>query len=283
MKPKPGIFGWLKKDSADNVEEIKSMVNESHEQGVIHANEAEMITNIFEFGEKDAKDIMTHRKNITAVDGDMTLDETVKYILEANNSRFPVFVDDFDNIIGILYLKDAMIFREKHEYDGWQIKDIPELIRKGNFIPETKNISDLFKEMQSQKIHMEIVVDEYGQTSGLITMEDIIEEIVGNILDEYDEEENNIVRVGYDMYNIKGYTPVEDVEDELGIKLTNEDDYDTISGLLISKIERIPGEDEQPQIDIDGYSFKVLKVEEKMISLVRLIILPKDNSDPEVN
>ena len=279
MKPKPGIFGWLKKDSSDNVEEIMTMVNESHEQGVIQANEAEMITNIFELGEKDAKDIMTHRKNIDAVDGNMTLNEAVKFVLEQNNSRFPVYVDDFDNIVGILYLKDTMIIREKHEYDEWKIKDIPDLLREAHFIPETKNISSLFKEMQSKKIHMGIVVDEYGQTSGLITMEDILEEIVGNIFDEYDEEENNIVYVGNNTYNIKGYTAIEDIEDELGIKFTNEDDYDTISGLLISKIERIPQEDEHPEIELDGYNFKVLKVEEKMISVVRMTFPGKSDSD----
>lgn len=283
MKPKPGIFGWFKKDSSDNVEEIMSMVNESHEQGVIHANEAEMITNIFEFGEKDAEDIMTHRKNIAAVDGDMTLNEAVKFILEQNNTRFPVFIDDFDNIIGILYLKDAMIVREKHEYDEWKIKDIPELLRESYFIPETKNISDLFKEMQSKKLHMQIVVDEYGQTSGLVTMEDILEEIVGNILDEYDEEDTNIVPIGNNAYNIKGYTTIEDLEDKLDIKLTNEDDYDTISGLLISKIERIPQEDEHPEIELDGYNFKVLKVEEKMISVIRMTIPEKAVTDTEQN
>lgn len=275
MKPKPGIFKFFKKDSSDNVEELKSMVNESHEQGAIAASEAEMITNIFEFADKDARDIMTHRKNIAALDGQDTFDEAIKYMLEENNSRFPVYIDDIDNIIGVIHLKDVMIVREKHEYDSVPVKDIPGIMRKCYFIPETKNISDLFKEMQSQKIHMEIVVDEYGQTSGLITMEDILEEIVGNILDEYDEEENNIVYVADGAYNIKGSTLIEDIEDELGITLSNDDDYDTISGLLISKIERIPDENEHPLIDIDGIMFKVLKVEEKTISLVRMTLPEK--------
>ena len=189
------IFGIDPNASIDDVteEEIISMVNEGHEQGVLQASEAEMIHNIFEFDDKEAKDIMTHRKNIVAVDGTMSLSQVLEFMLDKNNSRFPVYGEDIDNIIGIIHIKDVMIQSRNERYKNWSVQDIPGLVREAVFIPETRNINELFKNMQSQKIHMVIVVDEYGQTAGLVAMEDILEEIVGNILDEYDEEENMIV------------------------------------------------------------------------------------------
>ncbi|MGN0382677.1 MAG: hemolysin family protein [Eubacterium sp.] len=279
MNPGPGLVGLFKKltskNTTDNVteEEIMSMVNEGHEQGVLMASEAEMITNIFEFGDKEAKDIMMHRKNIVAVNAQWTLEETVRFMIEENHSRFPVYEGDLDNIIGILNFKDVMIIREGHAYDQSLIKDIPDLLRQAYFIPETRNISDLFKEMQSQKIHMEIVIDEYGQTSGLIAMEDILEEIVGNILDEYDEEEDSIVKVADNVYNVTGMTPLEELEDKLSMHFEVEDDYDTLNGYLISKLDKIPQDNEVYEIDSDGYHFKVLSVEDKMIALVQVTIL----------
>ena len=169
-------------------EEIISMVNEGHEQGVIQESQAQMIQNIFEFTDKEAQDVMTHRRNITAIDGTMNLRDALTFMLDDTHSRFPVYLDNLDNIIGILFLKDAMRWhtRDQHAYDDWQIKDVPNLLRKAVFIPETRNISQLFKNMQMRKLQMVIVADEYGQTAGLVAMEDILEEIVGNILDEYD-------------------------------------------------------------------------------------------------
>lgn len=261
-------------------EEIMSMVNEGHEQGTILASEAEMITNIFELGDKEAQDIMTNRKNIVAVNGEWTLEETVKFILEENNSRFPIFIENIDNVIGIIYFKDAMIYNEKKEYKNKQVKNIPEIIRKAHFIPETRNIDTIFKDMQSEKIHMKMVVDEYGQTAGLITMEDILEEIVGNIFDEYDEIENNIILQEDGSYILSGMTALEDLEDQLGIDYEG-NDYDTLNGFLISHLDRIPGDDERPEITVDGYTYKILGVENKMISQVRLI-LPEINNEDEI-
>ena len=269
------LFGVVPGKDIDNVteEEIMSMVNEGHEQGVIQAGEAEMITNIFEFDDKVAGDIMTHRTNITALDGEMTLDEAVDAMAAGSKSRYPVYQETLDDIIGILHLKDALLLQKKEFLRKKKLKDIGGLLRKPTFIPVTRNVSKLFKAMQFRKIHMVIVIDEYGQVEGLITMEDILEEIVGDILDEYDEEEKFIQTLG-DGYLIKGMTPLEDVEELLSLDF-KEEDYDTMNGFLISRLDRIPSEEEKPEILFGGYRFSVLKVENKMIDTVKVEKLPE--------
>lgn len=278
-------FGINPKLSKDNVteDEIISMVNEGHEQGVLEEREAEMISNIMELDDKEAGDIMTHRKNIVAVDGNITLEEAVNFMLDANNSRFPVYLDDIDNIIGILHLRDAVECLHKENKNNWLVKDITYILREVIFIPETRNIDTLFRQMQSEKIHMVIVIDEYGQTAGIVAMEDILEEIVGNILDEYDEEENNIVKQSENVYLVKGMTTLKQLEDDLQMEFL-EDDYDTLNGYLISKLDRIPSEDDKPTINEGGYQYDVLAVENKMISLVKIIINDKtvENTDTDV-
>ena len=185
------LFGIDPHKSEEDVteEEIISIVDDAHEQGVIEESEAEMIQNIIEFSDKEAQDIMTHRKNINAIDEKTPLKEALTLMLNGSNSRYPVYRDDIDDIIGILHLKDAMkeMMFENHAEET--VGRIPNLIRDASYIPETRSINDLFKRMQAKKLHMAIVVDEYGQTSGIVTMEDILEEIVGNILDEYDEDD----------------------------------------------------------------------------------------------
>ena len=213
------------------------MVNEGHDQGVLEASEAEMITNIFEFDDKVASDIMTHRKNVVALESTMTLKETVDFIVkEANNSRFPVYEEDIDNIVGVLHMRDVLYFAEQEEYLDRPISQIDGLLRSAHFAPEAKNINALFKEMQSEKIHMEIVIDEYGQTAGIVTMEDILEEIVGNIMDEYDNEEPDIVVKENGSFQLSGMTPLDDVEDALEMEFDEDDkdNFDTLNGFLIS-------------------------------------------------
>lgn len=259
----------------DNVteEDIMSMINEGHEQGVLEASETEMITNIFEFDDKEARDIMTHRKNIVAIDAETPLQEAISFILkEGKNSRYPVYQKDVDDIIGLLHMKDALICIENQENGELPINQVDGLLREAHFIPETRNINSLFKEMQSQKIHMEIVVDEYGQTAGIVTMEDILEEIVGNILDEYDVDEEFVVQSGEDGYIMDGMTPLDDVAETLQIEFEDEDydTYDTINGFLISKLDRIPQEDEDSEVEYGGFTFKIISVENKMIRSVRV-------------
>lgn len=249
-------------------EEIISMVNEGHEQGVLLATEAEMITNIFEFGDKEAHDIMTHRNHIVAVEGDMPLKEAMAFMLDANNSRFPVYDENIDHIIGILHLRDAMRFHASKEDSNLPVKEMEGLLREAVFIPETKNIDALFQMMQSSKTQMVIVVDEYGQTSGLIAMEDILEEIVGNILDEYDEDEEYIEATdNADEYIIEGKTPLEELEERFHI-FFKEEEFETLNGFMISKLDKIPEENEDFDIDVGDYNFKILSVENKMIQSV---------------
>lgn len=271
------MFGIRENEDSTDVteEEIISMVNEGHEQGVLLASEAEMITNIFEFGDKEAKDIMTHRNNIVAIDGDTPLKEAIRFMLSEKNSRFPVYEENIDHVIGILHLKDAMRIHDKDARINIPIRKIPGLLREVKVIPETRNIDALFKMMQSTKTQMVIVIDEYGQTEGLVAMEDILEEIVGNILDEYDEDEKYIEQKSEDEYIIEGKTPLKELEEKLHISF-EEEEFETLNGFLISKLDRIPEEDEQFSADAAGYNFKILSVENKMIASVLVTKLPEE-------
>lgn len=248
-------------------EEIISMVNEGQETGVLQASEVEMIQNIFEFTDKEAKDIMTHRKSISALDGTMPFRQALDQVLKEPYSRFPVYIDNIDNIIGILHIKEVMAFSRDETIMDRQLKDIDGLFTESEFIPETRKISDLFQKMQAKKAHMVIVVDEYGQTCGLVAMEDILEEIVGNIFDEHDRENQLIEKISDRHYKMHGMADFEDVKDALGIEL-EEEEYDTLNGFLISKINKVPADGETFSITYDGYLFDVTKVENKMIQNV---------------
>ncbi|SCP95160.1 putative hemolysin [Anaerobium acetethylicum] len=275
------VFGISPFDEAEDVteEEIIYMVNEGHEQGVLQASEAQMINNIIEFADKEAKDIMTHRKNMIALDGEMTLDDALAFILNQRNSRFPVYDGNLDNIIGVLHLKNAMKSYSHPEMRGMSIMEIEGLVREADFIPETRNINLLFKNMQSQNMHMVIVVDEYGQTAGLVAMEDILEEIVGNIMDEYDIDDSNIIEQSDETFMMEGSTPLEEVELALGLQFEDED-YETLNGFLISKIDRIPEEDEVFEIEHEGYRFHIMSVENKMIRSVHVSRIAEEKNQP---
>lgn len=273
------IFGVDPFSDTDDVteEEIISMVNEGHEQGVLLASEAEMIHNIFEFGDKEAKDIMTHRKNLVALDGAWTFRQALEFIKENNYSRFPVYLEDIDNIIGVLHIKEALeLCLDASVYDT-PIRDIKDLIRDIDFIPETRNINTLFTTMQAAKSHMVIVVDEYGQTSGLVAMEDILEEIVGNIEDEHDDEDTTIELQPDSSYLMSGMADFSDVMDELEMKTDEEedDDFETLNGFLISMIDKIPNDNEVFSVEKYGYLFEILSVENKIIQSVRVTKLPE--------
>lgn len=263
------ILGFKTSDEQNEVteEEIISMVNEGHELGVLEAGEVEMITNIFEFGDKEASDIMTHRNSITAIDSQMPFKEALNFMLKESNSRYPVFEENLDHIVGVLYLKDAMRIHTSDEGLNRAVGSVEGLIREAVFVPETKNIDDLFRSMQSEKNQMVIVMDEYGQTAGLVTMEDILEEIVGNIMDEYDPEENHIEEKGENEYIIEGMTKLDDLQERFAIDF-GETEFETLNGFLISKLDRIPEEDEDIELEIEGYIFKILKVEKNVIQSV---------------
>lgn len=266
------IFGKGRWTAGEDLteQEIMSMVNEGHENGVLQESEAEMINNIFTLDQKEAKDIMTHRKQIMALDGTCFLQEVLAEIRDMGYSRYPVYLDDVDNIIGIIHIKDILNQMLDQTNMEQQLTKINDLIRPASFIPETRNIDVLFKNMQSQKIHMVIVVDEYGQTSGLVTMEDILEEIVGNIFDEHDAEEEQIVEEADGSYVIDGMTDFDDVCELLEIHGEELEDFDTLSGFLISRINKIPVNGEHYQVSAYGYRFDVLLVEHRVIRTVRV-------------
>ncbi len=259
------FFGNALHNSEDvTEEEIISMVNEGHEQGVLLASEAEMIHNIFAFGDKEAKDIMTHRKNISAIDGTLSYTDAVAFMIESGKSRYPVYLNDIDNIIGVLHIKDAFAYVQRNEVFRTPVKDIPHLIRDVEAVPETMNINALFKNMQTEKNHLVIVVDEYGQTSGIVAMEDILEEIVGNIEDEHDEEQELVRREADGRYRMDGMTEFSDVREILQLPV-EEDAFETLNGFLISLLGKIPNDGETASICAYGYEFSILKVEEKRI------------------
>ena len=250
-------------------EEIISMVREGHEQGTILASEAELIHNVFEFDDKEVKDIMTHRKNIVSLDGSMSFIDAIEFIIDTGKSRFPVYENDVDSIIGVLHIKDAFTFFEKNEVYRSSIKDIDGLIRPVDFIPETVNINDLFKKMQSKKSHLAMVVDEYGQISGLIAMEDILEELVGNIEDEHDEEENYIRKNDDETFIMDGMTEFSDVKEALSLPV-DDDAYETLNGFIISLSDKIPEEGDKTVISSYGFRFSVMSVEDKVIKQVMI-------------
>lgn len=275
------IFGLNPDNDEGDVteEEIIHMVNEGHEQGLIEASEAEMISNIFEYHDKEAQDIMTHRNQIIALDSNMSFGDVVDFVLDGKHSRYLVFEENIDNILGVIHLKDVLRYQRDNDSSDVPVGSIKELLREPEFIPLTKNIHDLFQEMQSRKLQMVIVIDEYGQTAGLVAMEDILEEIVGNIMDEYDVEEEYIEEKGEDEYIIEGKTPLEELEERFHISF-NEEEFETLNGFLISKMDKIPDENEEFEVMIDGYLFKIVSVHNKMIQSV--LVTKKRNENEGV-
>lgn len=269
-----------KKERKLDEEAIISQVNESTERGTIEESEAVMINNIFEFGDKDAKDIMTDRSNIVAIEGTQKLADAIELMLNNAYSRFPVYEESIDRIIGILHIKDAIkAFRDKNNRKK-PVVEVDNLLREAKFIPETRKVDDLFRAMRAKRYQMVIVVDEYGQTSGIVAMRDMLEEIVGDIDDEYDEDNGFIVAENGNKYVIEGLTPLEDLEDCLGIEFDDEN-FETINGFLISKMDHIPDKKEKFEIDFSGYNFKVLSVENKMIK--QILVTKLVNNDKKAD
>ena len=250
-------------------DEIRMMVDAGSDIGSIDENEMEMINNIFEFDNTSVEDIATHRTNIVAIPITSTLEGIKKVIVDEKYSRIPVYEENIDNIIGILYVKDFIKYIFIDELGkNFNLKNI---LMEPYFIPTSKKSDELFKEMQIKKVHMAIVIDEYGGTAGIVTMEDLLEEIVGNIFDEYDvEEKEDIEIINEDTYIIKGGTDINDVEEFLSVKFEDISDYDTLGGYLIGKLGRVPDDNERPEIDICGYNFKIIEFDDKRINLVKV-------------
>ncbi len=247
-------------------EEIRMMVDVGNENGTIQESEKMMINNIFEFDNKSVSDIMTNRRNIVGIPIEMKLSDVVKLVHDEKYTRFPVYEQSIDHIIGILHVKDLFQFICSVPEKDFKLT---ELIRTPYFIPESKRTNELFKDLQKTKVHMAVAIDEYGGTAGIVTLEDLVEEIVGNIYDEHDEEEKTIEKLDDGTYMIDGIINLRTVEDLLDIELPT-DDYDTLNGFLIGQLGRIPEHGEQPHVEYNGLTFQVEKMDEKRISKVKV-------------
>lgn len=243
-------------------------LNEGHEQGTVSQNEVELIHNIFEFEETEAKDIMVHRKNLAVLSDDTLLKDAIEYAVQQSKSRLPVYHEDIDNIVGQIHIKDLLgRCMQQSDYDK-RIGSLSGLIREIDLIPEITKINQLYKMMQTKKRHLVIVVDEYGQTAGLIALEDILEEIVGEIEDEHDKEIPPIRKLDDSSYMIQGFASLEEVAEQLGFEFEQDMDIDTMNGYVTATIGKIPGEHEQIEFEANGYHFKVTDVENKTIRSV---------------
>ena len=253
-------------------EEIKALVETASEKGVFNDIEKDMINSIFSFDDITAKDIMVSRKDTYKIDIDEPFERYIDEILESYYSRIPVYKEDIDDIIGILNVKDLTLEARKV---GFENVDIEKLLQTPYFVPEMKNIDELFKEMQKLRNHMAILVDEYGGFSGIVTIEDMIEQIMGDINDEFDDEEISIQKISENVYAIDGTTEIREINKELNLNLENEN-YDTVSALIIEKLGYIPDEGEKPTVTIDNLLFKVELVSDNRIEKLKLIIKDLD-------
>jgi len=263
------LFGFDPNQEADNVteEEIRMMVDVGEEKGTIRDTEKEMINNVFEFDNMIVSDIMTHRTEISGINVEATLQDVKQLVFEDKYTRFPVYEDSIDDIIGILHVKDLIRFIENQDIEQFSLSKI---IRTPYYVPESKRTDVLFRELQKTKTHMAIVIDEYGGTAGIVTIEDLIEEIVGNIFDEYDEDESEIQKIDDVTYDVDGSVNLDDIEEDLEISLPIEE-YDTLSGFIIGQLGRIPNEVEHPEIIYKGIIYRIVEVDEKRITRVRII------------
>ena len=250
-------------------EEILQMVGEGEEKGVIEETERDMITNILDFKDTTAGETMTHRTDIIAVEDTDTIAQ-----VENGCSRMPVYHEDIDTVVGICYIKDLLPYVGRPVPEFIKITD---LMRPAYFVPETKKCSQLFTEMTERKVQIAIVLDEYGGTAGLITLEDLVEDIVGNIQDEYDHEEEEIHRMSETEFTVDGAASIDEVADMAGVDLP-EGDYDTIAGLVTERLGRLPKAGEHPQVKEAGLTITVLEVEEQRIA--RLLLVKDAQEEP---
>ncbi len=235
-----------------------------------------MINSIFAFDDKLAYEVMTPRTDVFTIDIDDPEDEYVDELMELKYSRIPVYEDDSDNIIGILNIKDYLIKARNQGFKNVEIRDI---LRKPYFVPDSKNIDDLFRELQASKQHIAILIDEYGGFSGIVTMEDLIEEIMGDISDEYDEAEQELQKISDSEYLVEGLISLDSLNEALNLDLSSEN-CETLGGFLLEILGEIPQEDvtEYPPIEYKNYSFKIEQVLDRRIEQVRLTIQPEENT-----
>lgn len=264
------LFGKRKTANEENVtdEEIISIVNERQEQGLMEAQEAEMISNVIEFDEKEVRDVMTHRKKVIAVPVDISASEALQFMLDESFSRYPVYRDNIDDIVGIVNFKDLASAFIRGKISDTMLSDY---VREPYFVPDTQSLDVLLRSMQKNKIHIAVVADEYGQTAGIVTMEDILEEIVGEIQDEYDDEEAMVHVSGKDSFVVSGEISLDELMEKTGIVVRPEEteNFETLNGLLVFLLGHIPHKGERVEVDYEGCHFKVLEIHDKMMTKVK--------------
>lgn len=263
------LLGADPRKTAETVteEEIRMLVDTGSEMGFIEESQKEMINNIFEFDDTTVGDVMTHRTEIVAVEKDAKVSEVVYLATSEGFSRLPVYEKDLDNILGFIHVKDLLCLVGCQSCGDLNISDF---IRPVIYVPEHTKCRNVFAEFKKSQTAMAVVVDEYGGTEGIITMEDILEAIVGDIEDEYDEEEKNIQQIDNDTFVVEGTVELEDLDDLLKITFEEDEDYDTLGGFMTHMLGRIPGEDENPSIEYQGYRFTVMLVEERRVAKVKI-------------
>ena len=260
-------------DKSVTEEEIRMMVDVGSESGNIEDTEKEMIENIFEFNDKEVSEIMTHRKKIVSLPIDATYEETMNVARNERYTRIPVYRDTIDDIVGILHIKDLLGIPSPTDDAPFNLS---KLIREPLVVHETRKISSLFAEMKTCGMQMAVILDEYGGTMGICTIEDMLEEIVGNITDEFDDEEQDVIRLSNGDVIVAGDTTMSDLEDILDMELLEDDsEYDTIAGLVVQLLDRVREEREKPVVTYKGLQIRVLSVQERWISRVMIHVLPK--------
>ena len=261
-------------------EDLYEMVDDADEQDLIDENQKAMITNIFDLGEVTAGDIMTHRMDMVAVDETASCRSVIAAAVESGNSRLPVFRKTVDEIVGVLYVKDLLcLFDEPAALDG----PVSRFVRKVMFVPESRPAGQLLLDFRRERTMIAIVVDEYGGTAGLVSMEDILEEIVGDIQDEYDDEEAELVAQG-DGYAVDGAIDLSDVFEAFGMEcpeMGEDEEFDTPGGLIIDKLGRIPEEGEKAAVECGGLRFEVLKAGERRVQRVLCTRLPETGEEEQ--
>ncbi|WP_302497113.1 hemolysin family protein [uncultured Flavonifractor sp.] len=258
---------WLLRINPNEDEEevseegLRMLIDLSEEKGAIETDEKEMIENIFEFNNMTAADVMIHRTDMVMLWAEDTPEEIEKTIEESGLSRFPVYEEDADDIIGILSTREWLINARKP-----QPKPLRELLRPAYFVPQSVRTDLLFRDMQSKKVHLSIVVDEYGGTAGLVTMEDLLEEIVGNIYDEFDPQEDlEIIPLGEDRWRVAGSAELEELFEALGMEMPEEEESETLGGLVYAQLSVIPEDGSHPEVDIYGLHIRVEELSERRV------------------
>jgi CBS domain containing-hemolysin-like protein len=262
-----GFVNWilpgkgLKQGPFVTEEEIRQMADVAAQEAAIETEERELIHSIFEFGDSVVREVMLPRPDMVAVEADATVDEGIALAIGAGKSRLPSFDDSTDNIVGLVFLKDLV----SRAANGEGSEAVRGSLRPAHFVPESKRLAELLREMQTEKFHMAIVVDEYGDTAGLVTMEDLLEEIVGEITDEYDDEEPGVERLGADRLRVPGRTPIDEVNELLDVDLPQED-WDTVGGLVFNSLGHVPHEGEC--VTVAGIEFCAERVQGRRIASV---------------